>query len=106
MSAGVLAVGAGFDDQLLDPGSLWIGVAVNQTHDIRAVSRHLGADHELDGLAGLNSEVVGISDDAPLHEVVGNFPPNRHIRRIDYRPGKWREWRCPGRLRPSLGERV
>ena len=77
MSAGVLPVGAGFDEHFLDPGSLWIGVAVDQPHDIRAISRELRADHELDGFARLNSEVIGIPDDAPFHEVVGNFAPNR-----------------------------
>src|SRR5436190_21088137 len=105
MSACVLAVGAGLDKHFLDPGSLWIGVAVDQAHDVRAISRELGADHELDGFARLNSEVIGIPDDAPFHEVVGNFAPNRHIRRVYHGPGKWSEWR-PGLLLPSLGERV
>ena len=66
------------------PGPFGIGVAVNQPHDVGAVSRLLAADHELDRLARLDAQVIGVADDAPLDQVFRDLLPDAHVRpRVD-----------------------
>ena len=82
---GVLAVGGRVDDRFLDARTGRVRVAVDQSHDVRPVARHLAADHEPDGLARLHAQAIGVADDAPLDEVLGHLLADAHVRPHDGR---------------------
>jgi len=58
-----LPVGWRIDQFFLEAGSVRVRIAVDQTHDVGAISRELGAHHEADRLARLHTEAITITDD-------------------------------------------
>ena len=96
--ARILAVGRRLDDLFLDAGPGRVRVAVDQPHDVGAVARRLAADHELDGLARLHAQVIGIADDAALDEVLGHLLPDAHVGALDRRVRGARARRLSRRL--------
>src|SRR5688572_18341583 len=77
---------------------------MDQANDVGAKSRQFAADHELDGFTGLNPQMVGVSDDAALDQVLRDLLTDAHVRPLDRRGSNGTARRLRWRLRGLRGE--
>jgi hypothetical protein len=63
MPARIVGVGRRVDDALLHAGPFRVRVAVDHADDVGVEARHIGTDHELDRVARLCGQVIGVTDD-------------------------------------------
>ena len=79
-ASGILAVHRRVDDGLFHPRAFGVAVAVDDAHDVGAISRRGAADHERDRVAGLRREVIRVADDP--HAIEAFLRGRLHLRRL------------------------
>ena len=84
MTTHILLVGWCLDQFFLEAGSVRVRIAVDQPHDVGAISGELGTHHEADRLARLHAEAITITDDLHSTDCVAvDGRPQRHDEQRD-----------------------